>query len=176
MARERKEREDTDTRVFDAFRVTPSDISDEERANILRDEALNNALPNPPKMPGWHLAWLSTTNQYTPIQWYMRLGYVPVTKEEMPEMGHLKAHSAEMAGFVSVNEMVLFKIPEDAYQQIMREFHHNRPNEEEGRLRENLEKIKAEVGEDRRGKSLVLEESATKELGERTARFRGGFE
>lgn len=176
MARERQEREDKDKRAMDVFRITPVNISEEERATILRDEALNNALPNPPKIPGWHLAWLSTTNQYTPIQWYMRLGYVPVPKEEMPEMNHLKAHSAEMAGFVSVNEMVLFKIPEDAYQQIMREFHHNRPNDEEGRLRENINKIKDEVGEDRQGRQLVDVESATKELGERTARLRGGFE
>lgn len=177
MARERKDREDSELRnITEAFRSSPVSLTDEERATLLRDEAMNNALPNPPKIPGWHVVWLSSTNQYTPIQWYMRLGYVPVTREEMPEMSYLKAHSAEFSGFVAVNEMVLFKIPEDAYQQIMREFHHDRPAQEEARLRSNIQKIKEEVGQDSDGRGLVQEEEGTGSIGERTGRLRGGFE
>ena len=144
---------------------------------LLREEALANALPNPPKLPGWHQCWLSTTNTYTPIQQYVRLGYVPVKPEEHAEWQYLKQHGAGHGGdTVTCNEMVLYKIPEEAYQQIMRVVHHDRPLEEERRMRANIEQLK--TGDDFRdsdGKPLVREEGDGFEV-DRRVRAPSSFE
>ncbi len=151
-------------------------ITDEEREHLLREEAMSNSLPNPPPIPGMHLMWASTTNQYTPVQWYLRLGYEPVKPEEVPGMDHLKEHSGEFAGFVCCNEMVLMKIEEQAYQQIMKAYHHDKPNEEGERLRVNVELLKQEAGEDSKGNPLVREEGdGFSNVVDRRAR-RGSFE
>lgn len=127
---------------------------------MLREDAMNNALPKPPALPGWHLIWLSTTNTYTPIQHYARLGYVPVKQHEMPEWQWLKQHSAQdPAGDICVNEMVLYKIPDAAYQQIMRVMHHDRPNAEAERLKRSIEEMKGgSEYRDSEGNALVKEE------------------
>lgn len=127
---------------------------------LLRQEAMDNALPKPPELEGWHQVWLSTTNTYTPIQQYVRLGYVPVKPEEHPSWQYLKQHGASHGGdTITCNEMVLYKVPEEAYQDIMRVLHHDRPNEEEERLRANVEQMK--VGSefrDSEGTPLVRDE------------------
>lgn len=144
----------------------PQDMEALEEA--LRTEAINNALPNPPKRAGWHYFWGSTTNTYVPIQYYLRLGYMPVKPEEIPEMSHLKMHSGEYDGFIMCNEMLLMKCPEAVYQRYMQIVHHERPNEESERLKANLEAIKEEIGKDSAGRDLVeVEDDAMRELGER---------
>ena len=132
----------------------------EDLEALLRSEALANALPNPPAIPGWHQAWLSTTNTYTPIQQYVRLGYVPVKPEEHPEWQYLKQHGASHGGdIITCNEMVLYKVTEEAYQQIMRVIHHDRPMEEEERLRANINEMKHGTEfRDSEGTALVREE------------------
>ena len=131
--------------------------SAEELAAILREDAMANALPNPPKTPGVHYVWLSTTNTYTPIQHYVRLGYAPVRPEEIPQWQYLKQHSAMIGDQITCNEMVLYKIAESSYQQIMRSIHHDKPNEEAEKLKANLEALKEEA-RDSDGKGLLQEE------------------
>lgn len=114
-----------------------------ERSAQIRSEFAQTALPDVPPIPGWHLCWLSTTSSYDPIHKRMRLGYVPVKPEELVARSGIGfdtmgMKSGEFAGCVSCNEMVLFKIPEDTYQAIMREFHHNMPQEEEEALKSQL--------------------------------------
>ena len=152
--REAAEAQQDDLRA-DALRADPAEIE-----AMLREEALANALPNPPQIPGWHQVWLSTTNTYTPIQQYVRLGYVPVKPEEHPQWQYLKQHGASHGGdVITCNEMVLYKIPNEAYQQIMRVVHHDRPNEEAERLRANIEQLKhGDEFRDSEGTSLVKEE------------------
>jgi len=161
----RGEREEPENRQAteaqqDTLRADALPYSSEELEALLRQEALANALPNPPAIPGYHQVSLSTTNTYTPIQQYVRLGYVPVRREEHPQWNYLKQHSAEMPGDgIACNEMVLYKIADEAYQHIMRHIHHDRPNEEEERLKANIRNLKE--GDDFRdsdGKSLVQEE------------------
>ena len=161
----RGERDDGDShKSLDALRSDGRDEalpeSREDIESLLRTEALANALPTPPKLDGWHQAWLSTTNTYTPIQQFQRLGYVPVKPEEHPEWQYLKQHGAQHGGdVITCNEMILYKVPEDAYQQIMRVLHHDRPNEEEERLRANVEQMKDSPDfVDRDGKALIQEE------------------
>lgn len=153
-----KARESVESRaasgVLDA---EPIEVSEEERAMLMLDESLANALPNTPKVPGWHFLWASTTNQQNPIQWYLRLGYKPVKREEFPEYGHLKEHSGEFAAFITCNEMVMLKCTEAAYQQIMKEMHHDRPNREAERLLANVDNIKNSTV-DSKGRALVTEE------------------
>jgi hypothetical protein len=121
-----EERADADTAL----------TSSQERRKMFR-EFVQEALPTPPAKDGWHFIWLSTTNQYDPIYKRMRMGYEPVKAAEMPEFEHLRIKSGEYEGMVSVNEMLLFKIPEDIYQEIMQEYHYHMPLEEEQRIKAN---------------------------------------
>lgn len=161
-APDRKARIDTavEEEPVDPIRDDPLPESSDDLQAFMAGQMLANALPNPPKMKGFHLFWGSTTNQYTPVQWYLRLGYVPVRPDEVPTMDvtGLKPHSGQFEGFVCCNEMVLLKIPDTVYQKIMRKFHHDDPNNEAERLRVNVDMLKDEVGEDSKGTPLVREE------------------
>jgi len=109
-------------------------ISQEQR-RMFRDEFLQQSLPTAPEIPGFHSCWLSTTNQYDPIHRRMQIGYVPVKAEEVPGFEHYKVKSGEMEGFISVNEMVLYKIPEEIYQAYMAEVHHYAPMDEQEKIK-----------------------------------------
>ncbi len=122
-----KERTEKDGTAFSA---------PERRANF-RDEWEQNALPTPPEVPGFHLCWLSTTNSYDPIHKRMRVGYEPVKAEDVKGFDTYKVRSGEFEGFVACNEMLLFKIREELYQEMMAYFHHEKPLEEEQMLRDN---------------------------------------
>ncbi len=58
----------------------PDAKSRRERAEAFRDKWQNSALPDLPvgAIPGFHLCWLSTTNNYDSIDKRMALGYEPV--------------------------------------------------------------------------------------------------
>ena len=104
-----------------------------ERAEAFRDRWQNNALPDIPGgvIPGFHLCWLSTTNNYDSIDKRMALGYEPVKAAELGKgfetLG--KMSSGKFEGCVSCNEMVLFKLPEELYQEAMRLMHLEDPLE-----------------------------------------------
>lgn len=118
----------------------------QERRRMFR-EFSQEALPTPPARPGWHYVWLSTTNQYDPIYKRQRMGYVPVKAEEIPGFDHYRSKSGEYEGCVSMNEMILFQIPQEIYQEIMEEYHHYRPMDEEERIKANaVEAIKDSGG------------------------------
>ena len=90
----------------------PDNVSKRERAEAFRDRWQNSALPDLPKgvIPGMHLCWLSTTNNYDSIDKRMALGYEPVKAAELgngfENLG--KMSSGKFEGCVSCNEMVLF--------------------------------------------------------------------
>lgn len=125
-------------------------LSLEERRAMIRNEFLQEALPKAPSIPGFHCCWLSTTNSYDPIHKRMRLGYTPVSADEVRGFESLKAASGEFPGAVACNEMVLFKIPMETYMMIMQEFHHIMPANEEEAIRAQL--VRGE--EDSEGKKL----------------------
>jgi hypothetical protein len=111
----------------------PASDSKRERAEAFRDRWQNNALPDIPGgvIPGFHLCWLSTTNNYDSIDKRMALGYEPVKAAELGKgfetLG--KMSSGKFEGCVSCNEMVLFKLPEELYQEAMRLMHLEDPLE-----------------------------------------------
>jgi hypothetical protein len=115
-----------------------SSLTVAQRSAMIRSEFQQEALPRAPDIPGYHVCWLSTTNSYDPINKRMRLGYRPVSVDEVSGFESMRATSGEFPGCISCNEMLLFKVPEEIYQAIMQEFHHNMPLEEEEALKRNL--------------------------------------
>ncbi len=73
VAQERQQTED---------RGSTDAVRREERFAALKD--VNIKLPTPPEMPGWHLCWLTTTNQSDTLEWRFRVGYELVKREEIP--------------------------------------------------------------------------------------------
>jgi hypothetical protein len=126
---------DLDDRLADRVQETkeriaaedPSNKSKRERAEAFRDKWQNSALPDlaPGIIPGFHLCWLSTTNNYDSIDKRVALGYEPVKASELGKgfEGLGKMSSGKFEGCVSCNEMVLFKLPEEIYQEVMRMMH-----------------------------------------------------
>ncbi len=138
----------------DASRAAPEEkfISAQERRKMWSDEWTQSALPKLPELPGWHLCWLSTTNSYDSIDKRIRLGYVPVKTEEIPGFENFRVKAGEHAGFIACNEMLLFKIPMDMYQDIMLQMHHEKPMEESEKIRVQLENLQG--ARDSTGRSL----------------------
>ncbi len=137
----------------DASRKPPEDsfVSSEERRKMWKDEWTQSALPNAPDIPGWHVCWLSTTNSYDSIDKRIRLGYVPVKADDIPGFENYRVKAGEHIGYVACNEMLLFKIPEEAYQEIMTHFHHEQPLEEANKIKVQAEQ---QVGRDSSGRRL----------------------
>jgi hypothetical protein len=140
--------------VEDQVRAAPEDnfVSSNERRKMWKDEWTQRALPDVPEIPGWHLCWLSTTNSYDSIDKRVRLGYVPVKAEEVQGFENNKVKAGEHAGFISCNEMLLYKIPMDVYQEVMAHFHHEAPLEEANKIRSQAEN--AAGGRDSKGRQL----------------------
>jgi hypothetical protein len=116
------------------------------------EEWTQSALPKLPTLEGWHLCWLSTTNSYDSIDKRMRLGYVPVKSEEIPGYEDYRVKSGEHVGYISCNEMLLFKLPMDIYQEVMTYHHHEKPREEIEKIKIQQESLQ---GRDSNGKSLL---------------------
>lgn len=115
---------------------TVADKMQQFRENF-RNEWSASALPTPPAIQGFHLCWLSTTNSYDPIHKRMRIGYEPVSMAEVPGFEHYKMNGGEFDGLVGCNEMVLFKLPMELYNEMMSYYHHEKPLEDEIALKQN---------------------------------------
>jgi hypothetical protein len=132
------------------------DISKRERLEAFRDKWANNALPDIPEnaIPGFHLCWLSTTNNYDSIDKRMALGYEPVKAGELGKgfeaLG--KMSSGKFEGCVSCNEMVLFKLPEEIYQEVMRMMHLEDPLEHQRNI---TSAVRGTAQEGKGGRSLL---------------------
>lgn len=156
---------DLDDRIADrvqevkdrATLANPDDIARRERLEAFRDKWQNSALPDIPgdSIPGMHLCWLSSTNTYDSIDKRMALGYEPVKAEELGKgfEGLGKMNSGKFEGCISCNEMVLFKIPEDVYQEVMRMLHLEDPIEHQRNITANVR----DTANDRKGGRSILE-------------------
>ena len=137
----------------DQVRAAPEDsfVSSDERRKMWKDEWTQSALPAIPELKGWHFCWLSTTNSYDSIDKRIRLGYVPVKSDEFPGFENYRVKAGEHVGFIACNEMLLYKISMDLYQEVMAHFHHEAPLEEANKIRLQAEQ---QVGRDSTGKRL----------------------
>ena len=138
----------------DLTRAAPEEkfVSAQERRKMWSDEWTQSALPKLPEMKGWHLCWLSTTNSYDSLDKRMRLGYVPVRADEFPNFDNYRVKAGEHVGHVACNEMILCKIPEEMYQDIMLQMHHEAPMDEADKIKVQIEQLQG--NRDSSGKSL----------------------
>lgn len=141
-------------------------LSDSRRLDMFRKQFFQSSLPDLPKIKGFHVCYLTTTNPRDPIHGRMRLGYTPIKAREVPGYSQLKITSGEYAGCIGVNEMVAFKLPLHLYKMYMREAHHEQPLLEERKLRAAVDlanEALAEQGLSR--KTQIIEERGNQKLG-----------
>lgn len=118
-------------RAMDDRAVTENrELSEEDRLDMFRQSFMQAALPDLPKISGYHVCWLTTTNPRDSIPMRLRLGYTPVKPEEVPGWEHATMKTGEYAGYIAVNEMLAFKLPERLYQAYMKEAHYVAPLKE----------------------------------------------
>lgn len=146
-------------------------LSLDELENLIKSEFEQTVLPDAPKIPGYHICWLTSGSQYDTLAKRQRLGYTAVRRSELPGFDpsngqQLQGHE----GIITCNEMVLHKIPEAHYQAIMRYFHHKRPLEDEQSILAKSKEL-SEGGQDSSGKDLMsVEGDGIKDLEARVRR------
>ena len=143
-----------------------SALSAEERRRMLRQDWVQEVLPTPPDSAEWHYCWLSTTNSTDPVYKRIQRGYVPVKAVEIPGQfgGQYTVQGGEFDGCVACNEMLLFKIPAQLYQDLMTIYHNDIPNEQEESIYERVNSIQQQDGS---GRNLVEVESDFQRAGQR---------
>ena len=114
---------------------------------MLRD--VNTLLPVPPQIPGYHLCYLTTTNQKDSLEYRFRVGYELVKPSELPGFAPAQKAGEASSDRIMVNEMVLAKIPHDIWESDMKYLHHDLPLEQIQAL-----KSRVHVGEDGKGNPL----------------------
>lgn len=124
-----------------------------------------DVLPNLPPIPGFHVCYLSTTHRSDTIYKRERMGYVPVTEDDLPETlrSPMRLKDGEYQGRFGVGEMLAYKIPIERYQRLMMLRHHTRPLDAENSLKAQA----FDFMKDRRGEPLV------REVGEGIVEFGG---
>lgn len=141
-------------------------LADSKRLDMFRRQFFQSSLPDLPRIKGYHVCWLTTTNPRDPIHGRMRLGYTPIKSHEVPGYDQLKLTSGEHQGCIGVNEMVAFKLPLHLYQAYMKEAHHDQPASEEQKLRVAVDMANESLAAQGLGrKTRVVEEDGNAELG-----------
>ena len=152
--------------------VTESrEVTEDDRLEMFRNQLFNDALPDLPDLPGYHMCWLTTTNPRDPIHRRMQLGYEPLLPEEVPGMTHATVKTGEYSGMIGVNEMIAFKLPLSLYEKFMQEAHHDAPLREEDKLAEVAEMMREQA---ERAGGRILEGDGMAEMREYAPR-RGIF-
>ncbi len=155
----------TDRRMEDRDVTQNRELSDDERVAEFRQQFFQSALPDLPKIPGYHVCWLTTENPRDPIHSRIRLGYEPVRQSDMPGWEHSALKSGEWEGCIGVNEMVAFKLPLELYEQYMRINHHESPLSEEEKLSSQIRAMQEEMQQASRGAAELEMEDGTAALG-----------
>lgn len=146
-----------DTRRMEDRKVTESrELTEDDRLEMFRNQLFNDALPDLPQLPGYHLCWLTTTNPRDPIHRRMQLGYEPLRPDEVPGLEYASVKTGEWAGFISVNEMLAFKLPMSLYEAFMQEAHHAAPLREEEKLTDTADMMREQA--ERAGTTLLEDE------------------
>lgn len=151
------------SRAMDDRQVTEDRvISDDERLEMFRMNLYNDALPNIPDIPGYHVCWLTTTNKSDSIQQRLRLGYELIRAEDVPGMGSISLKTGEYAGCVAINEMIAAKLPLGLYYRYMQEAHHDAPLREEQKLEETAQLMREQA---ERSGGRLIEDEGMREVG-----------
>lgn len=121
------------------------ELTDHERLDMFRQSFFQSALPNLPKIPGFHVCWLTTTDPRDSITSRLRYGYELVTPDMVPGWESTSIKSGEYVGYIGVNEMLAARIPTRLYEMYMAENHHTQPMKEQSKLADVAERIKAQA-------------------------------
>jgi hypothetical protein len=144
-------------------------LTDEERVELLKRANFQSSLPNLPRIPGYHVCWVSTTHPSDTPQGREQLGYTFIQREEAPTFTYHDQKSADFPGVITWREMVGMKIPLSTYQLFMEELHHNEPaRQEESIYNEALQAGETAAQAARRGGKMraPVVEAGTEELGQ----------
>ena len=146
------------------------EISDNERVEMFRQQFFQSSLPDLPKLPGYHVCWLTTTNPRDSIHMRIRLGYEPVKPEDVPGWEYATLKTGDWVGHIGVNEMLAFKLPISLYQMYMKEAHHDAPLREEEKLTDASEFMEQQA---KANKSQLYKGDGIAEIGQnnREAKF-----
>lgn len=148
-----------DRTVVDNLRI-------EERLSMLTD--VDTVLPRPPKIPGYHTIWLTTTNQNDALERRFQLGYKLVHPSEVPDFSFNTQKSGQVSGDrIMINEMVLAKIQLELYVAYMKRNHHDAPLEQEASIRP--ENVISQMKDGRGNPIGIVEGDGFKELGRRAS-------
>jgi hypothetical protein len=126
--------------------------ADAERLEIFRASHAQAALPDIPPIPGFHVVWLASNNPRDSLQMRHRMGYVPVTNEDVKGFEFTADKGGATDGLIRVNEMVAYKLPQSLYQLYMRENHHYKPALEQTKLTDTATSLKQQA--QRRGSDV----------------------
>ena len=145
-------------------------LTAKERRDMLRQDWVQELLPTPPIIPGFHTCWLSTTNSMDPIYKRVQHGYQPVSVAEVPGFSGSSElmKDGEFKGCIACNEMLLFKVDDQLYQDLMTIYHYDMPNEQERGI---YEKVNSGHHQDSNGKNLEMVEGDFGSLGRNTAQL-----
>ena len=144
-------------------------LTDGERVELLKRANFQSSLPNLPRIPGYHVCWVSTTHPSDTPQGREQLGYTFITRAEVPEFTYTDQKSDDFPGCVTWREMVGMKIPLSTYQLFMEELHHNEPaRSEESIFNEALQAGETAAQAAKRGGKMRAPtvEAGTEELGQ----------
>jgi hypothetical protein len=141
-------------------------ISDDERVEMFRQTFFQSSLPDLPKIPGWHMCWLTTTNPRDSIQTRIRLGYEPVKPEDVPGWEYATIKTGDWQGFIGVNEMLAFKLPISLYERYMHGAHHDAPLREEEKLTDTADFLEQQA---KSSKSRLTLGEGNMEIGQKRA-------
>lgn len=135
------------------------ELNDRERLTEFRQSLFQSVLPDLPRIPGYHVIWLTTTNSADPIPARVRLGYEPIQAHEVPGWESTSLKTGEYAGCIGINEMIAFKLPLHLYEMYMREVHDTQPRQEEEKLSSVVDVIReaAAEGATRGAKGIKIE-------------------
>lgn len=132
----RQDRSMTDRNV-----VEDRELTETERLDMFRTSFFNSALPNLPRIEGFHVCWLTTTNPRDPIHSRLRLGYQLIKADDVPGWEHSSLKTGDWVGCIGVNEMLAAKLPLNLYEAYMREAHYEQPLREEEKLNAATEDV-----------------------------------
>ena len=145
------------------------EVTEDERVEMFRQQFFQSSLPDLPRLSGWHMCWLTTTNPRDSIHMRIRLGYEPVKPEDVSGWEYATLKTGDWAGLIGVNEMLAFKLPISLYEKYMKEAHHDAPQREEEKLTDTAEFLEQQA---RSSKSRITQGDGNIEIGQqREAQF-----
>jgi hypothetical protein len=138
----REERHADDREAQDRETAEDREMNEAERLEFFKTSLMQELLPSLPKIPGYHVCWITTTHKTDTVAFRIRCGYSLIHASEFPGFDGSYLKAGDYAGVVSCNEMLAAKIPLSLFNKYMAHVHHTLPNEQADKIRVNIELMK----------------------------------